>query len=86
MPHVIILSSIHYVLKAEQLLKAKGIPHDVVPVPRAISADCGMAIEFGEAELDRVQAVLQAADIAIARLYRQEGAGEFTELNWKEQP
>ena len=41
--YVAIFFSIHYVLKAEQLLKAGNIPLDVVPVPREISGDCGMA-------------------------------------------
>ena len=36
--------SIHQVLAAEQALKAAGLSPDLVPVPKEISADCGMAI------------------------------------------
>lgn len=54
--YVAIFSSIHYVLKAEQLLKAGGIPLDVVPVPREISGDCGMAITFASTHLAATQA------------------------------
>ena len=80
--YVIILSSIHYVLKAEQLLKEAAVAHDVVPVPREVSADCGMAIVFDPAALAQVQALLAKASITIARIHRREADGSFTELNW----
>ena len=81
--YVAIFFSIHYVLKAEQLLKAGNIPLDVVPVPREISGDCGMAITFDPAQLAEVQAILGAADIAIARIFCKEAEGVFREIPWK---
>ncbi len=75
-----VLLSIHFVLKAEQLLKGQGLLHDVVPVPRAISADCGMAIEFPCQEAGAVTALLAAADIEITRLYRRTAGGDFAPL------
>ena len=78
--YVAIFSSIHYVLKAEQLLKAGNIPLDVVPVPREISGDCGMAITFAPAQLAAVQGILNAADIAIARIFCKEAEGVFREI------
>ena len=33
-------------MKAEKLLKGKGIKIDLIPVPREISSDCGVAIEL----------------------------------------
>jgi hypothetical protein len=81
--YVAIFSSIHYVLKAEQLLKAGSIPLDVVPVPREISGDCGMAITFAPAQLAAVQGILAAAGIAIARIFYKEAEGVFREISWK---
>ena len=69
---VMILGSIHFVLKAEERLKAAGIRHDVIPVPRRLSGDCGMAIAFASGDLAKVQAALNKAAIAIARLYRKD--------------
>ena len=43
---VIILNSVHRVMKAEKLLKEKGFRVDIIPVPREISSDCGVAIEL----------------------------------------
>lgn len=36
--------SIHHVLEAEQALLEAGLEPDLVPVPREISSDCGMAV------------------------------------------
>ena len=43
---VIILSSVHRVMRAEKVLKQNGLKVDLVPVPREISSDCGVAIEL----------------------------------------
>ena len=81
--YVAIFFSIHYVLKAEQLLKAGNIPLDVVPVPREISGDCGMAITFAPEQLAAVQGILNVAGIAIARIFCKEAEGVFREIPWK---
>ena len=81
--YVAIFFSIHYVLKAEQLLKAGNIPLDVVPVPREISGDCGMAITFDSGKFAEVQGILAAAGIAIARIFCKEAEGVFREIPWK---
>lgn len=78
---VIILFSIHFVLKAEKLLLADKIPIDVIPVPRDISSDCGMAIEFSCDDVDRVQGVLAGGGITIARIYKRQNGGGFVELS-----
>ncbi|MBU4176387.1 MAG: DUF3343 domain-containing protein [Desulfurivibrionaceae bacterium] len=81
--YVAIFSSIHYVLKAEQLLKAGNISLDVVPVPREISGDCGMAITFDSGQFTEVQSILAAGGIAIARIFCKEAEGVFSEIPWK---
>ena len=81
--YVAIFFSIHYVLKAEQLLKGASIPLDVVPVPREISGDCGMAITFDSFRFGEVQSILAAADIAIARIFCKDVEGVFREIQWK---
>ncbi|MGV1100590.1 DUF3343 domain-containing protein [Thiovibrio sp. JS02] len=83
-PYVLILFSIHYVLKAEKLLKNSGISHDVVPVPREISSDCGMAILFAPESFARVRDILAAAQIAIARIHRKGRDGLYQEIAWKD--
>lgn len=78
---VVILFSIHFVLKAEKLLKRNGISHDVIPVPREISSDCGMAVEFSCLEKERVLELLASADLRIAGLYSRNGKNSFQPIS-----
>ncbi len=43
---VALFKSVHHVLASEKILKEKGIPHKLIPVPRIISSDCGVCIRF----------------------------------------
>lgn len=76
---VAIFHSIHRVMKAEQVLKRGSVDMLLIPVPRQLSSDCGLAIRFAVADLERVGSLLGAAGLAPAELYRREGAG-FSEL------
>jgi hypothetical protein len=49
------------VLAAEATLKAGGLVPDLVPVPKEISPDCGMAIALPPADRLRALALLAAA-------------------------
>jgi hypothetical protein len=56
--YVILFKSISYALKAEKILKAEGIPHKLIPVPRVISSDCGICLRFEEKYQDQIKAAL----------------------------
>ncbi len=58
--------SIHQVLAAEKALLEAGLAPDLVPVPREISANCGMAITIAPAE--RAPALLALAHLAPKRV------------------
>jgi len=42
---IITFESVHFVMKAEKVLKEYGIDVVLVPTPREISSDCGIALE-----------------------------------------
>ena len=46
--YVMLFKSVNYALKAEKILKAEGIPHMLIPVPKQISSDCGVCLRFEE--------------------------------------
>lgn len=54
-----LFASIHHVLAAEAALEAGGVAPDLVPVPKDISPDCGMAITVAPADRERALALLQ---------------------------
>ena len=43
---LLVFESVHQVMKAEKLLKGQGVKIDLIPMPREISSDCGVAIEL----------------------------------------
>ncbi len=63
---LITFESIHQVLAAERALLEAGLAPDLVPVPREISANCGMAITVVPAE--RARALLAIAHLTPQRI------------------
>jgi hypothetical protein len=55
---IALFESVHFVLKAEKRLAARGIPCAVVPTPKELSADCGMSLEIDPADADNVAQAL----------------------------
>jgi len=56
--YLAVFNSTHRVLKAEGLLKARNIPIMLIPAPRAVQADCGLAIRFDENMHDTIMRLL----------------------------
>jgi len=70
---VYIFSSIHQVLRAEKVLIRSGLPFDLIPVPKEVNPDCGMALEIELTEADDVMAALTRAGLVIEAVYRRRG-------------
>lgn len=73
--YVAIFNSVHRVMKAEKLLKAEKLPILLIPAPRALSSDCGLAIRYSAADRERVEGVLATAAIVPEEIYRKTEAG-----------
>lgn len=72
---VAIFHSIHKVMKAEQVLKQAGLDILLIPAPRQLTSDCGLAIRYAPAEQQRVEELLRREGLLPAELYRHEGKG-----------
>ncbi len=72
---VAIFHSIHRVMKAETLLKSAGADILLIPVPRQLSADCGLAIRFAPQEAQRVARILGESELLPSEIYRRVGEG-----------
>ncbi|HAD05297.1 MAG: hypothetical protein A2091_09375 [Desulfuromonadales bacterium GWD2_61_12] len=72
---VAIFHSIHRVMKAEKLLKLAGLDILLIPVPRQLSSDCGLAIRFAPEVGAAVLAVLGREELLPTELYRRSGKG-----------
>ena len=72
---VAIFHSIHRVLKAEKILKEAGVAFLLIPVPRQLTSDCGLALRFAPAAKDSLLQILADNGLVPAELHqRQHGS------------
>jgi len=57
---VILFKAVSYALKAEKILKKKGLPHKLIPVPKHISSDCGVCLMIHQDVKDKILAALES--------------------------
>jgi hypothetical protein len=55
----ITFKSVSFAMKAESILKKKGISFKTIPVPRSISTDCGISIRFKIGDKEEIESLLE---------------------------
>lgn len=58
-----VFNSTHRVLKAERLLKDQGLEILLIPAPRALQTDCGLAVRFDRQLLQTITKILKDHDL-----------------------
>jgi hypothetical protein len=76
--YVAIFHSIHRVLKAEKILKQAGVDFLLIPVPRQLNSDCGLALRFSPDAKAGLLGTLATADLSPAEIFQRSG-GEYLE-------
>lgn len=73
--NVISFESTHMAIKSEKLLLEEKLDIRVIPVPREITASCGLALKVELSSYDRAREVLKKNNIEISGFYsiRKEG-------------
>ena len=71
--YVAIFNSIHRVMKAEKTLKGLGFSILLIPVPRALASDCGLAIRYAAADRKDVEQALAGAGLTPEEVYVKSG-------------
>lgn len=69
--YVAIFNSVHRVMKAEKLLKGDKIPMLLIPAPRALTSDCGLAIRYAESDRDTVETLLATSSLNPEEIYQK---------------
>jgi hypothetical protein len=70
---VAIFNNVHRVMKAEKLLKEKRLDMLLIPAPRALKSDCGLAIRYKEEDRAAIERELREAGMAPEEMYRKQG-------------
>jgi hypothetical protein len=65
---VVMVQSASHAMRVEKLLRDKGIPCKMIPVPRHISSDCGACVRIGCADMEAVRSLLHAAHIEVENI------------------
>lgn len=72
---MILFDSTHHVLAAERVFKARGVWCDLLPVPRDLSADCGMALEFRACDLEAARKAIADLRVRPRAVYQPAAGG-----------
>lgn len=65
---IVLLPSTSHAIRAEKVLNAAGISCRLIPVPRHLSSDCGLALCFDWSERAKVSEALRAAKVDYERI------------------
>ena len=69
----------HYALRAESVLKRNGFSAKLIPGPKDLSPNCGVALRFDYGERENVVAVLAAKSVRIEAIHFYQPRTD----NWK---
>ena len=76
---ILVFSSNTEVLNAEDLLEAAGLDFELIPVPKTVNPNCGLALSVREEAVTAISLALNQAGLAAAAVYGRQG-DEFTTL------
>ena len=77
-----VFNSAHRVMKAESILKALNLPILLIPAPRKLQTDCGLAIRFTEDNRNSVMEAL-ANEKLLPEFVTRYDSGKFVTV-WTE--
>jgi N-acyl-L-homoserine lactone synthetase len=66
---VALFDSTSHVMRSEKLLGQAGVRVKMIPTPRQISSDCGVALRFDREEADRVETILSENRVPLKGVY-----------------
>ena len=71
--YVAIFNSIHRVMQAEKRLKERRMPILLIPAPRALKSDCGLALRYSAADREAVEVALEEEGLLPEETFRKQG-------------
>lgn len=76
---ILIFRGTHQVLSAEKHLKKAGVPMRLIPAPRRLSSDCGLAIRIFPPARNKAREVLSRSGIPPKSVHILLEKGEYAE-------
>jgi hypothetical protein len=66
---VVLFYTTSSVMRAEKVLKKAEVNVKLIPTPRELSSDCGIALRFDWEQAESIEAILDEAHVEIAGVY-----------------
>ena len=66
---VVLFYTTSSVMRAEKVLKKAEVNAKLIPTPRELSSDCGIALRFDWEQAEGIEAILDEAHVEIAGVY-----------------
>ncbi|MHB1011487.1 MAG: DUF3343 domain-containing protein [Desulfobacteria bacterium] len=79
---ILIFRGTHQVLSAEKRLKGGGVPLRLIPVPRRLTSDCGLAIRIPLDRRDRAREILSGARLLPLSAHVSREGGEYAPVSF----
>lgn len=74
---ILVFASNTMVLNAEDLLDELELPFELIPVPKEVNPNCGLAISFKDEDSPAIMAALAKAKLSPETIYRRSGTAGF---------
>jgi len=74
---ILVFRGTHQVLSAEKRLKGGGVRLRLIPVPRSLTSDCGLAIRVPLDQRERAREILSRARLLPVSVHLPRGGGEY---------
>lgn len=74
---IAVFHSVHRVMKAEKILKGAGVAILLIPAPRQIGSDCGLALRYAPDDAKQIFDLLTSQGLTPAEIYQYQ-EGKFT--------
>jgi hypothetical protein len=66
---VVLFYTTSAVMRAEKVLEKANVNVKLIPTPRELSSDCGIALRFDWEQAESIEAILDEASVEIAGVY-----------------
>ena len=70
--YVAVFDSTHYALKFEKVIKGNGFKINIMPVPREITASCGISAKLEADEIEKIKELAKQENLNTAGYYHVE--------------
>ncbi len=70
--YIAVFDSTHFALKFEKAMRSGGFKINIMPVPREITASCGISAKLEVDEIEKVKALAAEENLKVAGYYHVE--------------